>query len=72
MCAALAPLAIAATLAGPMCPRADGPAMAAVMVALVGDARVEPASTDPQFEAAIRAIRAPNAAPKPAKRRSRR
>lgn len=68
MCA-LAPLAVAATLAAaPMCPRLDtaGP----VMAALVGDARVEPAATDPQFEAAIRAIRAP--APKPAKRRRRR
>ncbi|MGU3284696.1 hypothetical protein [Methylobacterium mesophilicum] len=68
MCA-LAPLALAATLAAaPMCPRLDtaGP----VMVALIGNARVEPASTDPEFEAQIRAIHAP--APKPRHRRRRR
>lgn len=66
----LAPIALAVTLAAtsaPMCPRAD--TMAPVMAALVGDARVEPAATDPQFEAAIRAIR--QAPPKPAKRRHR-
>ncbi|MCY1644939.1 hypothetical protein [Methylorubrum sp. SL192] len=39
----------------PLCPRAD----TAVMAALVGDVRREPAATDPAFEAAIRAIRAP-------------
>ncbi len=71
MCA-LAPLVVAAVLSGPMCPRADRPAtspIADVLVALRGDARVELVATDPAFEAAIRAIRAP--APK-AKRRARR
>lgn len=47
----------------PLCPRADTP----IATALLGHARVQLASTDPQFEAAIRAIRAP--APKPTKRR---
>ncbi|WP_375453467.1 hypothetical protein [uncultured Methylobacterium sp.] len=73
MCSALALGAIAVTLSAtpvptPMCPRLDR--MAPLMAALVGDARVQPAATDPQFEAAIRAIHAP--APKPTKRRHRR
>ncbi|WHQ68637.1 hypothetical protein [Methylorubrum extorquens] len=48
-----------------MCPRPDtaGP----VMAALAGDARVQVAALDPQFEAAIRAIRQA-----PPKRRARR
>ncbi|MCJ2074425.1 hypothetical protein MKK68_01950 [Methylobacterium sp. E-016] len=69
MCA-LAPVALAVTLAAtpaPMCPRAD--TLAPVMAALVGDARIEPAATDPQFEAQIRAIR--QAPPKTARRRHR-
>ncbi|ARO54060.1 hypothetical protein B2G69_07810 [Methylorubrum zatmanii] len=73
MTCGLAPLAIAAVLSGPMCPRTDLPApdrMDQVMVALRGDARVETVATDPQFEAAIRAIR--QQPPKPAKRRARR
>ena len=71
MCA-LAPLAVSLALSLPLqapvphCPRADT-AMAAT---LLGDARVQPASTDPQFEAQIRAIHAP--APKPRHRRRRR
>ncbi|MFE1597421.1 hypothetical protein [Methylobacterium sp. ID0610] len=72
MCA-LAPIAVAATLlAGPMCPRTDRgpvPTMDLVMAALRGE--VPPsatAATDPQFETAIRAIRAP-APQKPAPRR---
>ncbi len=66
MCA-LAPLVVAAALSGPMCARLDRP-QSPVMAALVGDARIEPAATDPAFEAAIRAIRSPES-PKPARRR---
>ncbi|QEE39829.1 MULTISPECIES: hypothetical protein [unclassified Methylobacterium] len=63
MCA-LAPLVIAAALAGPMCMRADGDRMPEVLQALIGDARVELTASDPQFEAAIRAIHVPAAKPK--------
>lgn len=68
---ALAPLVVAAALSGPMCPRADRPAapMADVLAALRGDARVELATNDPAFEAAIRAIRQK---PVPSPRRKRR
>ncbi|MGE8128507.1 hypothetical protein ACQKQD_16150 [Methylobacterium sp. NPDC080182] len=67
----LAPLAVAVALSGPMCPRLDQGA-SPVMVALVGSGEVASDSrvVDAQFEASIRAIRAP--APKPAKRRRRR
>lgn len=63
----LAPLAVAVALAGPMCPRLDR--ATPVMAALIGTGEANPDSrvVDPQFEAAIRAIRAP--APKPRKRR---
>lgn len=73
MCSSLALGAIAVTLSAtpvptPMCPRLDR--MTPVMGALVGDVRVQPAATDPQFEAAIRAIHVP--APRPTRRRHRR
>lgn len=65
----LAPLMLAAALAGPMCPRLDRPAPSAVMAALRGEAPIAMPARDPAFEAAIRAIRQP--APKPRKRRHR-
>lgn len=66
----LAPILVAAALAGPMCPRLDRPAPSAVMAALVGEAVPAAAPRDPAFEAAIRAIRQP--APTSRKRRHRR
>lgn len=75
MCA-LATAAVAATLlAGPQCPRLDRgpvPTMDLVVAALRGEAPApQTVGTDPQFEAAIRAIKVPET-PKPSRRRHRR
>jgi len=71
-CAVATAVVASTLLAGPMCPRTDRgpvPTPELVMAALRGEAPPSAtASTDPQFEAAIRAIRAPSSS-KPAKGR---
>lgn len=75
-CAVATAVVAATLLSGPMCPRLDRgpvPTMDLVVAALRGEAPASAtAATDPAFEAAIRAIKAPQT-PKPAKvRRHRR